>query len=119
MTCRFAVVAAVVRGVVHRVVRPLIFPLPIVFVVARRVGPVVCMLSPISRWRFLAAASATCGPFRRGNGVLSFLFLADFAPAIRPPAIEWELVWVKRVVGVDITLLSENKIAQASIKVEM
>ena len=119
MKCRFAVVAAVVGGVVHRVVRLLIFPLPVGFVVARCVGPVVCVLSPISRWRFLAAASAMCGLFWRGKGVLSVLFLADFAPAICPPAVEWELVWVERVIGVDVTLLSENKIAQASIEMEM
>ena len=65
------------------------------------------------------ATSVTCGPFRRGKGVLSLLFLADFASAIRPLAVEGELVWVKRIVGIDVTLLPENKIAQASIKVEM
>ena len=54
-----------------------------------------------------------------GQGVLSFLFLADFAPTIRPPAEGWELVRIEGVVGVDVALLPKNKIANSSIEMEM
>ena len=53
------------------------------------------------------------------SGQSETLVLVDFAPAIRPPAEGWELVWIEGVVGVDVALLSKNKIAQSSIEMEM
>ena len=100
-------------------VGPLVCLLPVNSIVARCVDPFVCVLSPLVVCRFRAAGATACRLSCAVKSFLPFLFFVVFVPAICPPAEAGELVSIKRVVGIDASLLSKNEVAEPSVEMEM